>query len=203
MQTIITILILLAAIYLAYTVFRSFSGKKDLKKIEGSDALILQNVGPGGVVQLSMVGEELINIDVIVKHKHEYRDGGFSWFELAGESGTGEVSITWEEDNGLDISVTLKNPRMHEVNMTRKNLEKLEDSEGSLVYDDKRYYFEESGEAEYLENCDPEYADEFYYWDFETEDGKHYLSFEAWGNDVEAYYSVPVEERQVTVLSIR
>jgi len=202
----IFLIAIIAAIF--YVLKKSSSNpqpKKHTSNKPNANALVLENVETGGVIHFQHVGPEMEDFDVTITAKHQYKEGGYSWFELEGDRGEDKVWIEIENDDELEIGITLKRLKLKDLGVSKKELEKIDDDEeGELTYQGTTYYYEDSGQATYYRDCDPEQADTFYYWDFEADDEKQFIGVEKWQDgSFEASYSVAVKPSQVTVYSLK
>tara|TARA_R100000027_G_scaffold683_2_gene774 strand:+ start:569 stop:1192 length:624 start_codon:yes stop_codon:yes gene_type:complete len=202
------ILIALAAAALYYF-YRTSRNKLGLtgqsQNSETKSSLTIENVRPGGAVQLKGVGDEMADFDVVVKARHIYVEDGFVWYELEGEKGLDPVWIEIEEDDALELSVCLKKLKLSEIGITGSDIEAIETADkGTLEFEDSRFIFEDCGDARFFRNGDRSGSGErFRYWDFETKDGARYLTIERWGaKEYVAYLSEPLRPGQIDVYSL-
>lgn len=166
--------------------------------------LLIENVRPGGVVQLEGIGEDLEDFDVVIKARHSYVEDGFTWYELEGERGTSPVWIEIEEDDELEVSICLRKLKLTEIGITGGEVEAIEERDkGKIEFEGISYIYEDCGDASFHRNASRADAGErLHYWDFESKDGKHYLSIERWGSkEYVAYLSEPLRAGQIKVFS--
>lgn len=163
----------------------------------------LTDVRPGGVLALNRVGPNMADFDVEIVGRHVYRQGGWEWLELEGEGPEGKVWLDVEDDDELEVGISLRRMTLEEVGLTEAGLQTMAtDKRGELSFEGREYELEESGEAQFLRDGDPDRAQGFRFWDFETADGEHYLSVEDWGGgDWQAHYSQPLSPSQVEIYS--
>ncbi|MFQ5542882.1 MAG: DUF4178 domain-containing protein [Nitrospiria bacterium] len=169
------------------------------------DELRIENVAAGGMVHVSGIGPDMDEFDVTILAKHLYREGGASWHELEGEAGHGKVWIDLEEDDELELSITLKKMKLRDIGLSKKLLKKIDDDEeGQLTYEGETYYYEDSDEATFYKNGDEATGERFYYWDFENDDGDKFVGVERWDDgSYDVSYSEPIKSHQVTVYSLK
>lgn len=176
-------------------------------KPSGKDpnALNLENMQPGGVVRLRNVGEDMEEYDVTITGRHLYKEGSYTWHELEGDNGQQKVWIDIEEDDETEASLTLRKLRMEDLPISKKDLDKFDDEEeGKFEFEGKTYYYDESDKANFYRHGDTSQGEPFYYWDFEREDEKAYISIEKWDSgETEVYYSEPLKKSQVEVYSLK
>ena len=196
------------AIAVGVMVFRAnFGGGKKAEtrdragKRPRSDEPDIENVGPGGVFSLRSFGPNMEDVDVTVLARHLYREGGFEWFELEGESGDQKIWLTVEDDDELEISVTLRKLSLAELGLSKHQLERFDDDEeGSFDFDGMKYVYEDSGAATFSRHGDRQSREDFYYWEFEARDGKSSITVERWDEgSYEGHVSQPIRASQITV----
>ena len=170
----------------------------------GENALRIENVGPGGMIHLSGIGSEMEEFDVTILAKHLYREGNAEWYELEGESPSGKVWIDLEEDDTLELAITLKKLKLRDVGLTKGRLREIDDEEeGEIVYQGETYVYEDSDEATFYRYGDRSNGERFYYWDFENNAGDRFIGVERWADGAyEVSYSEAIQPHQVTVYSL-
>ena len=184
--------------------------KKTLKESEPSaesQELHLENVRAGGLIHLMNVGPNLEEYDVQVLARHVYREGeNHEWYELEGDNGQSKVWISLEYDDDLDVALATRKLKLRELPITRDDLDRMDDAAaGQFDFEGKTYYYEHSTEASYFRNSNTSATNEefFYYWEFETDDGDHFLTIEEWENGkFEVTISYLIKESQVKVFSL-
>lgn len=97
------------------------------------DELRIENVEAGGMIHISGIGPDMDEFDVTILARHLYREGGTSWFELEGEAGHGKVWIDLEEDDELELSITLKKMKLRDVGLSKKSLKQIDDEDRKSV----------------------------------------------------------------------
>ncbi|MFQ5598486.1 MAG: DUF4178 domain-containing protein [Nitrospiria bacterium] len=169
------------------------------------DDLRIENVEAGGVIHLSGIGPDLEEFDVRILAKHLYRQGGSSWWELEGESPKGKVWIDLEEDDELELSISLKKLKLRDIALSKDDLDRIDDEEeGELAYRGEKYFYEDSDEATFYKYGNEANGERFYYWDFENDAGDKFIGVEKWSDgSFEAAYSEPIQSHQVTVYSLK
>lgn len=208
MQLIILILIGVGGFYL-FKMWKSSQEKKEEKDEEftpySKEELRIENVGPGGVIQLNNIGPDMEDFDVNVIAKHIYREGGDTWYELEGEIGSRKVWIEIEEDDELEISITLKKLKLSDIGLDKNDLKRIDDKEeGSFTFEGKKYSYDDSGKATFLRYGEEKNAEKVYYWDFECNDEKYSISVEKWEDDsYDVSYSESIKSSQVKIYSLK
>lgn len=189
--------ILLAVVFMK----RNADLKKNIYKMP-EDALHITNVDKGGVFKLTGVGEYSQELNLKVLAKHLYREGDFYWWELECDKGDGEkVWVEVEDDDETVVSIVLKKLTLKDINMTKSQLEKIDDEEyGRVKYDGMTYNYAESDEAIFYRFCDDKRPEKLYYWDFKC--GNYSVSVEKWSdNEFQVFYSQIMKPAQVIVYS--
>ena len=198
------ILILIAAGAFLYVLKAKKSPAENHRDAPEQDLpLVIENVRPGGVVQLEGIGEDLEDFDVVIQARHSYEEDGFIWYELEGERGTTPVWIEIEEDDELEVSICLRKLKLTEMGITGGEVEAIEAKDrGKIEFENIQYIYEDCGDATFYRNAARTGGEQLHYWDFESKDGKHYLSIERWGSkEYIAYLSEPLRAGQIKVFS--
>ena len=201
------ILVVLIVIYL-FLLWRQRSQAKEKggskKESPKSQELRLENLGPGGVVSLSGVGEKMESLDLIISTVNCYHEGDFTWSELEADRGSEKVFIEIEDDDDLEFTITLQTLEMEEIGLQRSDLEKMvANDEGEISYNGTTYYFEDFGKAVFHRGCQKDKLERFKYWDFEAEDEEHFLSIEEWTDgSIDVSLSETLKPHQITVYSL-
>lgn len=210
MEIILVFIILAVVAVMTYFFWNSNRKKKKAKLPDptpGAEELHLENVRHGGVIRLINVGENMDEYDINITARHVYRSDGAEWYELEGDSGTDKVWISLEEDDGLDVSLTLRKLKLRDLGISRNDLDEMDEKgEGEFEFEGKTYYYAGSEEVSFFRNGDVSEANEdfFYSWEFESEDEESYISIEEWRDkSIEVSLAQPLKESQVQVYSLR
>ena len=177
--------------------------KKNIYKMP-EDALHIVNVDKGGIFQIRGIGKDLEDMTLKVMTKHLYQQGDYYWWELECDKGGGEkVWIEVEDDDDTIVSIVLEKLKLVDIGVTPDELVKIDDEEsGTVIYNNKRYNYEDSDEATFYRYCDDKKPEKFYYWDFIN--GQYSVSVEKWGEkDYEVFYCQLILPSQITVLATR
>ncbi len=204
---IVLVFIILGIAAMAYFLWKS---KQKQKKEElpdpGAEELHLENVQAGGLIRLINVGENMDEYDITITARHIYRSDDSEWYELEGDSGTDKVWVSLEEDDGLDVSLTLRKIKFRELDITRDELDDMDEKgKGKFVFEGKTYHYDSSQEASLFTNGNVSESNEevFYYWEFEAEDEETYITIEEWRDkSIEVSLAQPLKESQVQVYSL-
>ena len=129
-----------------------------------------------------------------------WQDQTSRWFELKVVDMSGAVSyLTWFEDKP-DIYLCGPPSNIEDFGLTLDMLERFDDNEGGeFVYDNRTYYYKDSGDATCIENCSPNEAasasggENFYYWDFLEPTQEFGISIEQWDDGIRAYFNVRID----------
>ena len=179
-------------------------GRPDRIRPYSPDELRIENVEAGGVIRLTGIGPDLDDFDVKIIAKHTYRQGESSWYELEGDRGEDKVWIDLDEDDELELAVTLKKLKLRDIGIEKKDLDKMDDDEkGQFTYDGETFYYEDSDPAVFYRYSDDKITDPFYYWDFETESGNKFIGIERWSDgSYDVGYSEKLKPSQIMVYSL-
>jgi len=179
-------------------------GSQDFKPYS-KDELRIENAGPGAVLHLTGIGKDMDDFDIKVISKHTYRQGESSWYELECDKGAEKLWIVMEEDDELELSVSLRELKLRELNITKADLIRFDDDEeGSFTFEGDKYWLEDSDQAIFYRHSNDKEAEKFYYWSFEVENGNKYIDVEKWSDgSYDITYSEPVKLAQVTVYSLK
>ena len=207
MLSFLTFVLLIASLVYFYKVYRKYkknhSSSSAIKEATVSESMEIQNVKPGGVLHLSNVGPEMEEYDVNVIGRHIYDQEGYQWVELEGEIGSKKVWIEIEDDDELEISIKLKDLSLREVGLSKSDLDRIDEAEeGRLTYDGEAFYYEDSDEAAFWKDGKRNQSEEFYFWDFENDEGDKYISVENWEGEYQVSLSVPLKKSQIEVYSL-
>ncbi len=101
------------------------------------------------------------------------------------------------------MSVTLRKPRLDDLGLTKKKLNKMDDKEsGSFTFEGTEYVYDDSDEAVFHRNGDRSKREVFYYWEFEARDGKSAITVERWEDgSFECHVSQPIRPSQIDIFS--
>jgi len=161
-----------------------------------NENLSLENIRTGGMLSLSNVGPMMESFDAQVIGRHLYKSGRSSWYEIEGDKGNGKVFLSLDTDR----TVTLSQPKLGELGVNEEGFSSSPAKK--LCYQGVNFVFEESGSASYCENGDELAPEHFKYWEYENEDGSAFLTVTQWEDgSLEASYSVPFQENQISILT--
>jgi hypothetical protein len=142
----------------------------------------IQQVGAGVVLSLRGIGDDIEDFDIVVQAKHLYVEDGFEWHELECERGAEKVWIEIEMDDELELSICRDKMSIKDAGFSVDDLERIErDDDGKLTVNGVKYIFEDWGEATFYRNQNRSQGEQFKYWDFESKDGRKFLTVERWG----------------------
>ncbi len=202
-----SILLLIGAIIVGAIIWnanrnKQSSGQKQVSSTSSNEPKI-QNMQPGGVFSLRSFGDDMEDLDVSVIGRHIYDEDGFEWIELEGETGGEKIWLTVEDDDELELSVTLRKVRLEEIGLTKEQMLALTDNDESKIeFNGRTYHFDDRGDATYYANGDTGGGEKLTYWAFEADLGTRYLTVERWGDGTfECHISQAVKESQITIYS--
>lgn len=198
----LNVIFLLLGAVIAFAIFkRNTELKKNIYKVDEKELNIL-NLDKGGIFKLTGVGANLEELNLKVLAKHLYQEGDFYWYELECDKGDSEkIWVEIEDDDETKVSVVLNKMNLADVNLSKKLLDEIDESElGLVLYNGNNYNYTESDEAIFYRFCDDKKPEKFYYWDFVYK--KWSISVEKWGDkDYEVFYSQTMLPSQITVFS--
>jgi len=180
-------------------------GDKNANEESGaSKELLIENVRPGGVIHLRAVGPDMEDMDLTVLGRHTYRQGNYEWYELECDKGGEKVWVDIEEDDEIEVGVSLRELKLPALGISKKDLVRFDDDEeGEFTFEGKTFYLEDSDSCEFLRNGMAGKAEELYYWDFEPDSGDTWIGVEKWGDsEYKAYYGQSLRKDQITVYSL-
>ncbi len=161
----------------------------------------IENVGPGGVIKLTAVGPEMKDLDARIVSRHLYRERDDEWFELEGETEEGRLWIDVEEDDEVEVSVSLRALDLEETGLSPEDLDNMTKAKrGVCEFEGQNYRLRETGKARFYRDGDPSQGKIVRYWDFSTQDESSLLGFERWGKaEYEVHLGQPIRPHQITV----
>ena len=164
----------------------------------------LEDVGPGGVFSLRAVGVDMEDLDITIEARHVYSQGSYEWLELEGDAGGRTVWVTVEHDDMLEVSITLRKLRLDDLGLTRQQLDEFDDAErGRFEFEGREFLYDDSDDAMFHRNGDPDAGEAFHYWEFESRDESHSITVERWRDgSFECHVSQPLRESQITIYSV-
>lgn len=204
MSTILLLLLIVVTVgVIAYFIIQSQSHGTGIDD-ESPPDLDIRNVREGAAISLSGVGPDADDFDVIVVTRHLYDEDGFTWHELECEKGTEKVWIDIEEDDELEVSITLKTLKLADTGLTPKQLEEIiRKDEGEVHFDGETFEYDDWGDAVFYRRGDRSKGEKLRYWDFENESETKSLSIERWGaNEYQVHLSEPLESHQITLYGL-
>ncbi len=206
MSTIILIILILAVgaligIYLVNKKKNSSAGS-DISNSNITQPSV-ENLQKGGVFRINGFGLRLDDVDLLVLDRHEYREGGYKWFELECETGTDKLWLNVERDDDLEITVSMAKMRLSELGVTKEDLQRFDDDEdGKFSFEGKKFHYEDSGSAQFYRSGDMSNRQDFYYWEFESEEDPRFIGVERWSDgSFEVHVSDAIKESRITVYS--
>lgn len=138
-----------------------------------------------------------------VVEKNKYREKKWEWYEykLFSLADGATIFLEWEEDDILEVSIYDRFISFNDTGLTKKDLDIFDDDEkGDFVFQGELFRYDESDQAVYHKAMAKE-GDEFYYWSFESKDGKKYLSVEKWDEEYEVCLGYPVDPADIEIIT--
>ena len=150
----------------------------------------ITRVGVGGVLKLPSFGANSLGIETYVKARHRYSDGGAPWYEVECEHEGRKLLLEWSRE-GAEVYVTAgyddENPKLADLGISKAVLIEIDEAEeGSFSWDGMEWNYEDSSERTYYAK-DGREGEDFYGWEFESEDESRYISIEKWDGDSKFY----------------
>lgn len=202
------ILALLAGIlYIAYRAWRQSQAASGVGTGDTpppvSEARIT-DLRPGAVIHLRHVGFDMREEDVQITARHVYQQGNYQWWELEGESGSGKAWLDVEEDDELEISISLEKLALEDLGLTAEALDGMAASrKGQATHNGVTYNFLEAGQATFYRDGNREQGETLRYWDFEAEEDDYDLAVERWEDGSYGVYRMqPLKPSQIQIYSL-
>lgn len=202
----IQIIIVVALIGLGYFAYRAWK-QQSATAVDGppdpprvSEAGIEQ-VRPGGMIQLPPHGEDMEAADMQITARHRYEEDGFEWFELEGETSAGTTWLDVARDDELETSVVLERLTGADVGLDSETLDAIGEGK-TLSYGGRNFAFAERGRAVFHPKGDRGQAETLEYWDFEGEDERHDLGVERWDEQLRVYLSQRIDPARIKIYSL-
>jgi hypothetical protein len=191
---------ILAGVVIAIAVGMFISSTKDKKQnaktkkaetVGGANVTNdLSRVYAGGVFELPAFGDQLSPIETYVKTRNRYSDSETSWYELVCDFEGRKLNVEWEKE-GQSINVVAgfddENPSLEDIGLTETQLSEFDDNEsGSFEWSGQTWLYADSDELSFYEN-DGDDKERFYGWEFQSKDGKRFITVEKWQGDATFY----------------
>lgn len=171
-------------------------------KAAKSQQLTIDNVGIGGMVNLKNIGLEMLEFDAQVTAKNLYKSGSERWYELVLDRGSDKVYLSIEQDDELELSLTLKALSLDLIGLSKNDLNNLRPNEDFLIqFEGAAYRLDSAGSATFCKNGNELEPEPFQYWEFMGEEGQS-ISVERWEDgSCDVNFAVQVDPSQLTVYS--
>ena len=198
------IVLVIVAIIVVFVMLKNPGDAEKAPPVTSADMKI-ENVGVGGTIMLRGVGADMEDFDLIITAKHIYDEEGYTWHELEAEKGARKVWITVEDDDELELSITVSKHKLRDAGITPEDLDRFKrNDDGSFDFNGVTYHFEEYGKATYFKAGNRSQGEKFHYWEFESEDERHYASVERWGTgEYELHISEPLRSSQIEIFTLK
>ena len=165
----------------------------------------ITGVGVNGVIKLPPFGNVASPIETYVKVRHRYNDeGGVPWYELNCVHGKRELLVEWSRE-GAEVYVTAgfedENPTLDQLGLDEAKLVEFDDAQrGEFDWGGVTWHLNEGGERDYFAK-DGREKEEFYAWEFESDDESRTLTVEKWKDDRKfyVYHQYYVDTRSIEV----
>lgn len=163
----------------------------------------LENMKPGGVLQLQNVGLTSQTVDAQVTDCHLHKEGSARWTEYEAVTASGKVFITVQREEELQVGISLAQLGVEELGLAASELFEDSDELVELTYEGTRFALEACGRAQYCPKGNELEAESYQYWEYEsTDDDFQTLTVVKWQDgSAEAFYGASVAVDNVTVYS--
>jgi hypothetical protein len=167
-------------------------------------SLTIREARRGDLITIRGAGRDFEDLSFKVERIHRYEFGSNHWYELVGQSPEGPISLEWEDDGELILSLTPpgRTLRLPELELTEQDLIRMDEEQSAantITHGETVYRYEESHETGYFED-EREPGEGFHMWCFEAEDGRSSLTIATWaGEAFEVMISDRVAPDDVTV----
>ncbi|MEG3638479.1 DUF4178 domain-containing protein [Magnetococcus sp. PR-3] len=169
--------------------------------------LVIQNVQAGGVISLRGVGPDLEDLDATILGRHTYDQDGYQWFELEGDVGSRKLWISVDEDDELEVALTLRKEPLSCLDVDEAGLQAIKQAkQGSVTFESQPFTFVETGQATFFRHGDrlPPNGEDFEYWEFHSADRQSGITVEQWGEsgNIECHIYQILKASQYTVYAL-
>lgn len=200
------LLLLMVIGVVGYGAYRLWSNRQGSAQASPTSApsptnATIEDVRPGGMIQLPPHGEDMEERDVQITSRHVYRQDGFNWYELEGQTGAGTVWLDVEHDDELETSVTLQRLTLDDAGLTAEGLANLKPG-ATVSWQGTTFRFAERGRAQFLKNGDAQQAESLEFWDFEGNDERHDLAVERWDQEYRVYITQRINPARIRIYSL-
>ncbi|MDA9976115.1 DUF4178 domain-containing protein [Alphaproteobacteria bacterium] len=200
---------------LIYFGFRKVKKRRNTHQLLGTrpgldpEELRIENVTPGGVIQIKHGGDDGTDLDVVLSERHLYAQSDFEWIEFQGQTGDEQpVYLTVVDDDELAISMSQAKYRLDALGITEADLQ--EGWPKTVKYSSRSYKLQEEGDATYYRNSDTS-ADNGEYFTFadykiarKSDEHPGSLTIERWeSGEIQVHPSTQVDIGRITVFSNR
>lgn len=195
---------ILYAVYRAWRQSQAASGADTGDTPPSVSEARVTDLWPGAIIHLRHVGSDMREEDVQITARHVYQQDNYQWWELEGESGSGKVWLDVEEDDELEIGISLEKLALEDLGLTAEALDGMAASrKGQATYHGETYNFLEAGQATFYRDGNRERGEALRYWDFEAEEDDYDLSVERWEDGNYGVYRMqPLKPSQIQIYSL-
>ena len=161
----------------------------------------IKSVKLNGYIELSGIVYHVTNFYC---YKETWKNESSEWYELmlvsllTGE----EIFLEWEEDDSIDLFVYehKRKLRLNDISVSLNELDQMDDDEeGNITFKNQIFYYDDSNDATLFKNKEP--GEEFYYWDFFSDDEDQVVGVEKWKTgSVEVSHGTRVETKDIKIL---
>lgn len=212
MAIVISILVVLLLAAAAVCLWLAYSKKQEEEKAESDRKadeaakklnIHLRDAEIGDFIVMDGVGPNLEDVAFKITGLHTYQSGGASWGEAYGYMGGSKpVFLEFVEDDEIELFVKIGSMELtlRDLGIDEDFLWKCDDDEeGEIEFQGETFEYEDSEKVVFFKDGEGD-GEEFYSWDFRSDDMLRSLSFEKYeGDRVRAGVCTKVDYRSVTV----
>ena len=175
METALILILLGLAGYLLYLAFRKKAKVETLPQRADRDLanLTVKDADRGDSIILSGASQSYEDLSFTVDRLNRYESDGKEWFELSGLSAGERVYLEWYEDDELEITLQRQSKiHLETIGVSEEDLARMDEEKSQsqfIEYQRKQWYYQESAEAGYFKDDNPQ-GEGFYYWKFECDE---------------------------------
>lgn len=206
-------IILIAAVIAIIIYFFFFRNKKDEEFRRNSDSargenkrsFNIENVGIGGSFSISNFGPDSKFFNVTVNQKTRRHEGKNFWYELEGETSTGDAFwLQIESVDPYELNGGIEELDFDDLGVSTTDMEIMRKGNQGFVLDNEPFFFEGEGEAQcYVNDAEDGDFQWYRYWEFSNEGANAFITVEQFEeNHPEASISHPIATHQLKIFEL-
>ena len=187
---------------------RSLFGRKAKNRPSTARDLALsdsiKDARAGDVFTIQGLSLEYDDVYFFIEKIDRYESSSGVWHEIAGADGDNQVWVEWSQGDDLFVTATAdRRPvSLSSIGLTEEELVRLDEEhsiDNFIDVENQRYFYRSSSEATYFKDNRAQ-GDEFYLWEFISEDERRVLSVTKWeGLPFESFFSEVIPPDNVTL----